>query len=145
MSQQQDLLGNGKVLKKVLAKGKGGVPPAGSFVSVDYVGKLEDGEIFDESQGYPFRFKLGQGEVINGWDVAVATMTKGEKAVLTIASDYAYGEEGAPPEIPPNATLLFEVELKDFETPKTNPDEERLRQVRERRAAAEAAAKKGGK
>lgn len=81
--------------------------------AVHYVGKLTDGTTFDSSRdrGEEFEFELGKGAVIKGWDQGVATMRKGELAVLTCHPDYAYGENGSPPKIPPNATLQFEVEL----------------------------------
>ena len=62
----------------------------------------------------PFKFLLGVGDVIKGWDDGVATMKRGEKAILRARSDYAYGDEGSPPEIPKDATLDFEVELIDW-------------------------------
>ena len=83
-----------------------------------------DGTKFDSSvdRGTPFNFTLGGGEVIKGWDLGVATMTKGEKSVFTIHSDLAYGKQGAG-KIPPNATLKFEVELLEFyDKPKTKWD-----------------------
>eukprot|EP00887_Chlorella_sp_A99_P000151 scaffold16.g151.t1 len=102
------------VLKKVLKEGDGWVrPEKGDKVTVHYVGKLEDGTKFDSSRdrGEPFVFNLGKGQVIQGWDLGVATMKKGERALLTIKSEYGYGEAGSPPKIPGAATLLFEVEL----------------------------------
>lgn len=74
---------------------------------------MTDGKKFDSSRdrGKPFQFTLGGGEVIKGWDEGVAQMTKGEKSLLTCTPDYAYGPRGYPPVIPPNATLVFEVEL----------------------------------
>uniref|UniRef100_A0A3B4A4R7 peptidylprolyl isomerase n=1 Tax=Periophthalmus magnuspinnatus TaxID=409849 RepID=A0A3B4A4R7_9GOBI len=76
-------------------------------------GTLTNGEKFDSSKdrGRPFEFTLGQGEVIKGWDEGVAQMCVGEVARLTCTPDYAYGARGYPPVIPPNATLVFEVEL----------------------------------
>ena len=78
---------------------------------------MEDGSQFDSSRdrGTKFSFNLGKGEVIKGWDVGVASMNKGELAVFTIKSDYGYGDVGSPPKIPGGATLIFEVELFDFE------------------------------
>ena len=86
----------------------------GDEVTVHYVGTLaSDGTQFDSSRerDMPFTFKLGLGEVIPCWDEGVASMLVGEKAVLTCAPEYAYGEAGSPPTIPPNAELKFEVEL----------------------------------
>jgi FK506-binding protein 4/5 len=82
--------------------------------TVHYVGTLEsDGSEFDSSRarGEPFGFTLGTGQVIKGWDAAVATMKKGEKSKITIRADYGYGDAGSPPKIPGGATLVFEVEL----------------------------------
>nr|XP_057926016.1 uncharacterized protein LOC131127791 [Doryrhamphus excisus] len=85
----------------------------GQQVSVHYVGTLTNGTKFDSSRdrGQPFKFKLGCGEVIRGWDEGVAQMSVGQKARLTCTPDYAYGGRGFPPVIPANATLIFEVEL----------------------------------
>lgn len=102
-------------LKKLLVKeGEGWeTPETGDEVEVHYTGTLLDGTKFDSSRdrGTPFKFKLGQGQVIKGWDQGIATMKKGENAVFTIPPDMAYGESGSPPTIPPNATLKFDVEL----------------------------------
>jgi len=89
-------------------------PKKGDEVFVHYVGTLEsDGSEFDSSRSRnkPFNFVLGQGRVIKGWDLGVATMKKGELAKFTLSPEYAYGESGSPPKIPANATLVFEVEL----------------------------------
>ena len=105
---------DGGCLKKVLVKGTGEARPVkGAEVTVHYTGTLLDGTKFDSSvdRGDYFKFKLGVGRVIKGWDQGVASMKKGEKAILTCTSEYAYGENGSPPTIPPDATLLFEVEL----------------------------------
>jgi peptidylprolyl isomerase len=91
---------------------------------VHYTGTLLDGTKFDSSRDRdePFTFTLGAGEVIKGWDLGVATMKKGEKSILTINSDLAYGDNGSG-KIPPKATLKFEVELLDFhEKPKSKWD-----------------------
>merc|ERR1712071_669825 len=92
----------------------GGSPPAGSMVKVHYVGTLTDGSKFDSSRdrGKPFEFKIGAGRVIKAWDEGVAKMKLGEKSRLTCTPDYAYGARGYPPVIPPNSTLIFEVELQ---------------------------------
>jgi FKBP-type peptidyl-prolyl cis-trans isomerase len=82
---------------------------------VHYTGWLTNGTQFDSSVGDdPFEFTLGAGEVIRGWDEGVATMKKGEKSKFTLAPEYGYGADGAPPDIPPQATLVFEVELLGF-------------------------------
>lgn len=93
--------------------GTGAEAVAGKSVTVNYVGTLLDGTKFDSSydRNQPFTFNLGAGEVIKGWDQGVAGMKIGGKRKLTIPSDLGYGAAGAPPVIPPNATLVFEVEL----------------------------------
>merc|ERR1711872_897396 len=85
----------------------------GQTVKVHYTGTLTNGTKFDSSKdrGKPFTFKLGNGEVIKGWDEGVAQMTVGEHARLTYSPDYAYGTRGYPGVIPPNATLIFDVEF----------------------------------
>lgn len=96
-----------------LATGDGAKPREGDVVVVHYTGWLTDGTKFDSSvdRGDPFEFTLGRGEVIEGWDAGVATMRAGDKVRLTIPPQFAYGEAGYPGAIPPNATLVFEVEL----------------------------------
>ncbi|EQC26172.1 peptidyl-prolyl cis-trans isomerase FKBP1A [Saprolegnia diclina VS20] len=97
--------------------GNGTKPSRGQTCIMHYTGKLEDGTVFDSSykKGRPFQFTLGVGQVIRGWDEGVAQMSKGEKAVLTISSDFGYGARGVPGIIPGGATLLFEVHLEDFQ------------------------------
>jgi len=88
-------------------------PKKGQTVSVHYTGTLENGKKFDSSRdrGSPFKFKIGAGEVIRGWDEGVAQLSVGQRAKLICSPDYAYGQRGHPGVIPPNATLTFDVEL----------------------------------
>ena len=91
-------------------------PGATDRVTVHYEGMLDDGTVFDSSYGgEPFTFDLGKGQVIDGWEIGIASMLLGEKAELTIESDYGYGKDGMPPVIPSYATLIFDVELVGFE------------------------------
>jgi len=94
--------------------GTGAQAEAGKNVSV-HTGKLQDGKVFDSSvsRGEPIAFQLGKGKVIKGWDEGIALMKVGGKAQLIIPPELAYGERGAGGVIPPNATLVFDVELVD--------------------------------
>lgn len=115
-----------KYAKSVLKKGdKTNFPKKGDTVSCWYTGSLEDGTVFDtniataakkKKQAKPLSFKVGMGKVIRGWDEALLTMSKGEKARLEIEPEWAYGKKGVPDsKIPPNAKLIFEVELVSVE------------------------------
>lgn len=108
MTAQSDELGI-----EVLTKGDGDIAQSGMRVTVHYEGKLVDGTEFDSSvkRGQPFDFVLGRGQVIKGWELGVEGMAIGEKRKLTIPPELGYGDRGAGAVIPPNATLVFEVEL----------------------------------
>ena len=98
---------------EILKEGTGIEAKNSNVVAVHYTGILENGAKFDSSvdRGIPFEFTLGAGQVIRGWDIGVEGMKAGEKRKLTIPPDLAYGSRGAGGVIPPNATLIFEVEL----------------------------------
>eukprot|EP00966_Prymnesium_polylepis_P118444 2738823-Prymnesium_polylepis.1 len=119
--------GDRGVLKATLQRGSGAPPAKGSRLRVHYTGRLVvagapeaggkrrafEGAVFDSSveRGDPFEFAVGAGQVISGWDHGFGSMSVGERALLTLAPAYAYGEVGSPPKIPRNASLEFEVEL----------------------------------
>lgn len=98
---------------EIIISGGGIAPKRGDTVTVHYTGWLLDGTKFDSSvdRDEPFSFVLGTGQVIDGWDQGVAQMHVGDKVRLTIPPELAYGKQGYPGAIPPNATLIFEVEL----------------------------------
>ncbi|MFA7445628.1 MAG: peptidylprolyl isomerase [Flavobacteriaceae bacterium] len=100
---------------KILEKGNGAKAEKGKKVSVHYTGALDNGQVFDSSykRNQPIEFSLGVGQVIEGWDEGIALLNVGDKARFVIPSHLGYGSRGAGGVIPPNATLVFEVELKN--------------------------------
>lgn len=100
---------------KMIQKGNGKKAENGKTVSVHYTGQLEDGKVFDSSypRKKPIEFPLGRGNVIEGWDEGIALLQVGDKARFVIPSHLGYGARGAGGAIPPNATLIFDVELMD--------------------------------
>ncbi|KAJ6747659.1 PEPTIDYLPROLYL ISOMERASE [Salix koriyanagi] len=107
-------IGSQGLRKKIVTKGLSWQTPfPGDEVEVHFNGYIEGGASLESSRDkeVPFKFKLGQGEVIKGWDEGVATMKSGERAVFTVPPNLAYGEAGSPPLIPPNATLVFDIEM----------------------------------
>jgi peptidylprolyl isomerase len=102
------------IVKKIIKHGSDDIlPQKGQEVTVNYEGRLEDGTVFDRSadHGEPLKIRIGEGQVIEGWDRGIMTMKLGEKADLIISSEYGYGDMGSPPKIPGRATLIFTVEL----------------------------------
>jgi peptidylprolyl isomerase len=109
----------------IVEEGTGEAAEAGDMVQVHYTGTLEDGTKFDSShdRGQPFEFVLGRGQVIPGWDEGIALLKEGGKARLVIPPELGYGERGAGGVIPPNATLIFDVELVSTEPGPPPPPE----------------------
>eukprot|EP01035_Chromulina_nebulosa_P025209 gene25209-32894_t len=100
------------ILIENVSTANGKAAKVGDKVSVYYTGYLKsNNKVFDSSTNKPFSFRLGRGEVIKGWDIGINGMTVGSKRKLTIPPEKAYGKSGAPPTIPPNATLIFDVSL----------------------------------
>ena len=106
---------------EVIIEGNGATASTGNRVSVHYVGILPSGDVFDASEprGKPFSFEIGAGQVIRGWDRGVLGMKIGEVRKLTIPPELGYGARGADGSIPPNVTLIFEIELLDIGEPIT--------------------------
>jgi FKBP-type peptidyl-prolyl cis-trans isomerase len=100
----------------VLREGQGEKPVAGSKCAVVYVGRLLDGKVFNQldDRANPFVFRIRRGEVIEGWDQILQMMRVGEKRLVVIPGELAYGTRGRPPDIPRNATLVFEIELLEI-------------------------------
>lgn len=98
---------------EILSEGKGEGAKVGQRVAVHYTGKLSTGSTFDSSvgRGQPFEFKIGEGAVIKGWDAGLQGMKVGEKRRLTIPPEYGYGKRGSGGKIPPDSTLVFDLEL----------------------------------
>ncbi len=111
----RELIERGEFDASDLELGTGAEAVSGSRVSVRYVGRLADGTVFDETGARPFEFTLGQGSVIPGWERGLMHMQVGGKRRLILPPDQAYGSRGSPPKIPPDALLVFEVELVGVE------------------------------
>lgn len=114
--ESANLMNNSGFVVEEVTLGSGELAQAGDLITAHYVGRLTNGQVFDSSldSNTPIKFVLGSGQVIRGWDEGLVGMRAGGKRLLTIAPEYAYGANaiGA---IPPNSTLIFEVELLDVE------------------------------
>src|SRR3989344_8813603 len=113
LTSEKKMINKEGVIIEILREGTGAEAENGDKVTAHYTGTLESGMKFDSSldRRTPFGFTLGVGQVIKGWDIGILGMKIGEKRKLTIPGDLAYGQGGVPGLIPPNATLIFEVEL----------------------------------
>jgi FKBP-type peptidyl-prolyl cis-trans isomerase len=100
----------------VLQEGQGPIPKPGAKVAVTYVGRLLNGKVFNQmdDKANPFVFRIRRGEVIEGWDQILQLMKAGEKRLVIIPPEMAYGTRGRPPDIPRSATLVFEIELLEI-------------------------------
>ena len=98
------------------AEGQGDTPQPGDIVRLIYAGRLLNGTIFEQNSNrdHPFTFRVGRNAVIQGWDEIVQQMKRGERRIVIIPPELAYGMRGSPPRIPANATLVFLIELIDF-------------------------------
>eukprot|EP01032_Pedospumella_encystans_P018450 gene18450-21005_t len=112
-------------------------PKQGDSVSVHYTGYLEDGTCFDDSyqRGQPVFFVLGAEQVLRGWELVLPILSRGERARIVLQPEFAYGDKGYPPIIPPKAVLTFEIELLTFSSQGTAE-----RKTREKKAKADALA-----
>jgi len=141
--------GDGGLMKRVLSEGEGeDKPPVNAHVTVHYTGTLQaDGSKFDSSRDRDdkFKFNVGVGQVIKGWDTGICTMKRGERAILRCSSEYGYGARGSPPKIPGGATLDFDVELFSWKEETKEPgemeSEERSRYAAKQKEAGNAAFK----
>ncbi|KAK5967695.1 Peptidylprolyl isomerase [Trichostrongylus colubriformis] len=113
LSGNRPLIAMGVDIETIKAGDGATFPKTGQTVTCHYVLTLQNGKKVDSSRdrGSPFKFKIGKGEVIKGWDQGVAQMSVGQRAKLTISPDLGYGSGGVPGAIPPNSTLIFDVEL----------------------------------
>jgi peptidylprolyl isomerase len=100
----------------IQAEGKGGTPQPGDIVYLIYAGRLLNGTLFDQdiNREHPFKFRVGRNQVIDAWDEILQDMKKGERRLVIVPPELAYGMRGSPPRIPGNATLVFLIELIDF-------------------------------
>ena len=122
---EENITEDGGVKKKVIKKGEGlKCPEKESIVVFYYVGKFLNGIVFDSltSREDPIKVWLGKGMAIEGIEKAVLKMKKGEISLITCTSEYAYGEYGSPPIVPPNSTLQFELELIEWIDSNIDPD-----------------------